>query len=209
MVRAHHRRGSRDFLRAGLSRSECAKARVGDGRVVRRQWHRPRSRCGRMAGAASCHLFERELCGSRGAVRRLSRRRDEWWGTLPVSGVPILVEAEGLRVLVVGGGDVGTRKAKQFAYAGALVRIVSPELTLDLEALVVEKALEVERRPYESGDIANAHIVVAATNDRLVNAAIAHDAEAESRLLNAADHSEEGNFAMMAAHRRGPLTIGV
>jgi precorrin-2 dehydrogenase/sirohydrochlorin ferrochelatase len=126
-----------------------------------------------------------------------------------VSGVPILVEAEGLRVLIVGGGEVATRKAKQFAYAGALVRIIAPELILDLEELVAEKALPVERRPYESDDIADAHVVVAATNDRLVNAAIARDADADNRLLNAADHSEEGNFAMMAVHRRGPLTIGV
>jgi siroheme synthase-like protein len=126
-----------------------------------------------------------------------------------MSGVPILVEAEGLRVLVVGGGEVATRKAKQFAYAGAIVRIIAPELIADLEELVIEKALEVERRPYERGDISDAQLVVAATNDRLVNAAIAREADVENRLLNAADHSEEGNFAMMAVHRRGPLTVGV
>lgn len=126
-----------------------------------------------------------------------------------MSGLPILVEAGGLRVLIVGGGQVATRKARQFAYAGALVRIISPELTGDLEALVVEKALEVDRRPYAAGDIADAQLIVAATNDRLVNAGIARDAEAANRLLNAADHSDDGNFAMMAAHRRGPLTIGV
>ncbi|MDB4881272.1 MAG: siroheme synthase [Gemmatimonadetes bacterium] len=126
-----------------------------------------------------------------------------------MSGVPILVEADQLRVLIVGGGEVATRKAKQFAYAGALVRIIAPELIADLEELVIEKALEVERRPYEGGDISDAQLVVAATNDRVVNSAIAKDADAENRLLNAADHSDDGNFAMMAVHRRGPLTIGV
>jgi precorrin-2 dehydrogenase / sirohydrochlorin ferrochelatase len=126
-----------------------------------------------------------------------------------VSGVPILVECEGLRVLVVGGGDVATRKAKQLANAGAVVRIIAPELTTDLEALVVERALECERRPYASGDISDAQLVVAATNDRLVNSAIAREADAANRLLNAADLSDDGNFAMMATHRRGGLTIGV
>ena len=126
-----------------------------------------------------------------------------------MSGVPILVEAEGLRVLVVGGGDVATRKAKQFANAGGLVRIIAPELTADLEALVIERCLEVERRLYASGDIADAQLVVAATNDRVVNAAIARDAAAANRLVNAADLSDDGNFAMMAAHRRGALTIAV
>jgi len=126
-----------------------------------------------------------------------------------VSGVPILVEASGLRVLVVGGGAVATRKAKQFAQAGAVVRIVAPKLDEELEHLVVERGLAVERRPYESADIGDAQLIIAATDDRTVNADVARDADAGSRLLNAADHSDDGNFAMMATHRRGPLTIGV
>lgn len=126
-----------------------------------------------------------------------------------MSGVPILVEASGLRVLVVGGGAVATRKAKQFAQAGAVVRIVAPKIDEELEHLVVERGLAVERRPYESADIGDAQLIVAATDDRTVNADVARDADAGSRLLNAADHSDDGNFAMMATHRRGPLTIGV
>lgn len=126
-----------------------------------------------------------------------------------MSGVPILVEASGLRVLVVGGGAVATRKAKQFAQAGAVVRIVAPKLDEELEHLVVERGLAVERRPYESADIGDAQLIIAATDDRTVNADVARDADAGSRLLNAADHSDDGNFAMMATHRRGPLTIGV
>jgi precorrin-2 dehydrogenase/sirohydrochlorin ferrochelatase len=112
-------------------------------------------------------------------------------------------------VLIVGGGAVATRKAKQFAQAGAIVRIVAPELDDELEELVIGRGLIVERRPYEREDIGDAQLIIAATDDRLVNDAIARDADAESRLLNAADHSGDGNFAMMAAHRRGPLTIGV
>lgn len=126
-----------------------------------------------------------------------------------MSGVPILVEASGLRVLVVGGGAVATRKTKQLVQAGATVRIVAPVLAEELEALVIERGLIVERRPYEREDIGDAHLIIAATDDRVVNASIARDTEAASRLLNAADHSDDGNFAMMAAHRRGPLTIGV
>ena len=126
-----------------------------------------------------------------------------------MSGVPILVEASGLRVLVVGGGAVATRKTRQLSQAGATVRIVAPTLTEELEALVLERGLVVERRAYEREDIGDAQLIFAATDDRVVNAGIARDAEKACRLLNAADHSDDGNFAMMAAHRRGPLTIGV
>ena len=126
-----------------------------------------------------------------------------------MSTLPILLEGAGLRVLVVGGGNVATRKAKQFAQAGATVRIVSPALEPALEQLVLEFAIVVERRPYETGDIGDAQLIISATSDRAANALVARDADAEHRLLNAADHSDEGNFAMMATHHRGPLTIGV
>jgi siroheme synthase-like protein len=126
-----------------------------------------------------------------------------------VSALPILLDGAGLRVLVVGGGNVATRKTKQFAQAGAIVRIVSPTLDPALEQLALEFAIEVERRPYETGDIGDAQLIISATNDREANAKVARDAHAAHRLLNAADHSPDGNFAMMAMHHRGPLTIGV
>lgn len=126
-----------------------------------------------------------------------------------MSTLPILLEGAGLRVLVVGGGNVATRKARQFAQAGAVLRIVSPTLDTALEQLVLEFAIGVERRPYETGDIGDAQLIISATNDRAANALVARDAAREHRLLNAADHSHEGNFAMMATHHRGPLTIGV
>ena len=126
-----------------------------------------------------------------------------------MSTLPILVEGVGLCVLVVGGGNVATRKARQFARAGALVRIVAPALDAALEELVLEYAMIVDRRPYEAGDIGDAQLVIAATNERTVNAAVARDALSAHRLLNAAYHSTDGNFAMMATHQRGPLTIGV
>ena len=126
-----------------------------------------------------------------------------------MSTLPILLDGAGLRVLVVGGGNVAMRKAKQFAQAGAIVRVVSPALEPGLEQLALEFAMEVERRPYESRDIGDAQLIISATNDREANAQVARDAEAAHRLLNAADHSNDGNFAMMATHHRGPLTIGV
>lgn len=122
-----------------------------------------------------------------------------------MSGVPILVEASGLRVLVVGGGAVAARKAAQFVAAGADVRVVSVDVCSEVAALGVSVAV----RPYESTDIGDAELVVAATNVAAVNALVAADARAAHRLVNVADAGDAGSFAMMAAHRSGPLTIAV
>lgn len=126
-----------------------------------------------------------------------------------MSGIPLLVEPAGLRVLIVGGGAVALRKAKQLAQMGAQLRVVAPVVSEELEALLHDRGSTVERREYATGDIDDAQLVFAATNDKLVNAQVASDADAENRLVNVTDLSEGGNFSVMATHHRGALTIGV
>jgi precorrin-2 dehydrogenase/sirohydrochlorin ferrochelatase len=126
-----------------------------------------------------------------------------------VSGLPILVEAAALRVLVVGGGAVASRKVRALADAGAHLRLVSPQLGAEMERLVAEYAISVERRPFAPGDVGDAELVIAATSDRSVNAAVAREAREAHRLVNVADRPEEGSFATMATHREGALVVGV
>jgi siroheme synthase-like protein len=126
-----------------------------------------------------------------------------------VSGVPILVEGAALTVLVVGGGAVAVRKAAMFAAAGAAVRVVALEPSSAMRDLAREASVALVERAYERGDIGDAALVVAATNDRTTNAAIAADARAAARLVNVADAPAEGSFATMATHRSGALVVGV
>lgn len=126
-----------------------------------------------------------------------------------MSGVPILVEGGALRALVVGGGPVAVRKAAAFAAAGASVRVVALAPSDDMRALAASGDVVLIERGYERGDIGDALLVIAATNDRAVNADIADDARAANRLVNVADAPESGTFATMAAHRSGALVIGV
>ena len=126
-----------------------------------------------------------------------------------MSTIPLLVEFSGLRVLIVGGGAVATRKARQFAAAGALVRVVAPQTSPELEQIILEYDLQLDARAYADGDVADAQLVVAATNDRRVNERIAQDVAAENRMVNVSDLSDGGMFAVMATHRRGGMTIGV
>ena len=126
-----------------------------------------------------------------------------------MSGVPILVEAASLPVLVVGGGVVAVRKAGALAHAGAAVRVVASAASDEMRALAHAGRVTLTERAYERGDIADAMLVVAATDDRAVNAGIAEDARAAKRLVNVADAPADGTFATMAAHRSGALVIGV
>lgn len=126
-----------------------------------------------------------------------------------MSGVPILVEAVGLRVLVVGAGAVATRKLATLAGAGARVRVVAPHATGEIRALAEDGQVEWLRRTYVPGDIGDAQLVIVATDDGTVNAMAAADARAMYRLVNVADAPEDGSFTMMATHRNGELVVGV
>jgi len=126
-----------------------------------------------------------------------------------VSGFPLLVEGAALPVLVVGGGPVAVRKANTLAASGAKVRVVARAATPEMRALADAGRVALAERSYESQDIGDAVLVVAATNDRATNAAVADDARRLHRLVNVADAPETGTFANMATHRAGPLVVGV
>jgi precorrin-2 dehydrogenase / sirohydrochlorin ferrochelatase len=126
-----------------------------------------------------------------------------------VSGVPVLLEASALRVLVVGGGAVAGRKAGLFAAAGAEVRVVSPASGEVIRALAESGRVTLLARRFEAGDIGDADLVVAATDDRATNAQVARAARAAHRLVNVADAAEEGSFSTMATHRAGNVVVGV
>lgn len=126
-----------------------------------------------------------------------------------MSGVPILVDGAGLRVLIVGGGPVAARKLAAFREAGARVRLVSPEATAEIRALSDAGEVAWLARRYQPSDLGDAQLVVAATADRAVNAKVAADARAVYRLVNVADAPDDGTFTMMAVHRSGSLVVGV
>lgn len=126
-----------------------------------------------------------------------------------MSGVPILVDGAGLRVLIVGGGPVASRKLGAFLHAGARVRIVAPEATDEIRALSEAGQVEWLARTYLPADLGDAQLVIAATDDRAVNAKVGADARTVHRLVNVADAPDDGSFTMMALHRSGSLVVGV
>lgn len=126
-----------------------------------------------------------------------------------MSGLPVLLDVGGLDVLIVGGGAVAARKARAMLDAGARVRVVALAAGSELRALANHDALSVQHRAYAGGDIGDADVVIAATDDAEVNATVARDARALHRLVNVADDPSAGTFATMAVHRSEALVIGV
>jgi siroheme synthase-like protein len=125
------------------------------------------------------------------------------------SRIAIVLHADRLRVLVVGGGAVAERKALAFANRGATVRVVARRATDALRDAATHGDLDLTLRDYAPSDIADAELVVAATNERTVNARIAADARAAHRLCNVADRPDEGTFSSVAQRADGALLLAV
>jgi precorrin-2 dehydrogenase / sirohydrochlorin ferrochelatase len=127
-----------------------------------------------------------------------------------VSAYPVTLEGGAISALVVGGGRVATRKALGLLRAGALVRVVSPTMTTELEdAASSNDRLTLARATYSPTQIRDATLVVAATDDATLNATIARDARAKGRLANAVDSSAAGNCTTPAVLRSGDVVVAV
>jgi precorrin-2 dehydrogenase/sirohydrochlorin ferrochelatase len=119
-----------------------------------------------------------------------------------------MLDGETLSAVVVGGGRVGTRKALALLDAGAAVRVIAPSISSELEARE-DGRLTLVRRRVDAGDVADALLVIAATDDAEVNARVAAEARALGRLVNVATAPELGNCATPAVHRAGGIAIAV
>lgn len=122
----------------------------------------------------------------------------------------MLLEGQAISALVVGGGRVALRKARALLATGARVRVVAPTIVNELMALGEhEPRLTIECRQFRDGDVQDATLIIAATDDRTTNARIARLARERHRLISVSDSPAEGSFVGMATHRSGEVVIGV
>ena len=122
---------------------------------------------------------------------------------------PLLLELEGRRCVVVGGGPVGERKVDGLLAVGAAVTVVSPEVTQALAALAAAGRITLVHRAYRDGDLEGAALVFTALSDPRATTVVADEARRRGIWLNAADDPAYCSFILPAVVRRGPLTISV
>jgi precorrin-2 dehydrogenase/sirohydrochlorin ferrochelatase len=113
------------------------------------------------------------------------------------------------QAVVIGGGSVAGRKVEGLLAAEFQVKVISPKLTPKLQSLVSLGTITFIQRSYQYGDLEDAFLVIAATNDPAVNQAVWAEALQRGCLINAVDDPQHSNFILPATLQRGEMSIAI
>ena len=122
---------------------------------------------------------------------------------------PAFIDLENRPVLVVGGGIIAQRKVETLLEAGALVTVVSPQITEQLDAYGQSNRISVRQRGFIPSDVDGVSLVISATDDPTTQTEVASIAASKNVLVNTVDKPELCSFIVPAILRRGDITIAI
>jgi len=126
-----------------------------------------------------------------------------------MSFYPVCLDLGDKHCVVVGGGRVAERKVLGLLSCSARVTVISPELTGELRRCYNDGAIGWLDREYQPGDLKQAFLVIAATNDEATQKQVFEEAAADNLLLNVADVPQRCNFILPATVRQGDLVMAI
>ena len=124
--------------------------------------------------------------------------------------LPVYIDIRNQRCLVVGGGEIAARKAGLLVRAGGNISVVTETVSSSMESVLstaTDSQLFVRR--YETSDLDDAHIVIAATDDETVNRQVSEEAKARKLPVNVVDNPKLCSFILPAIIDRSPIVIAV
>jgi precorrin-2 dehydrogenase / sirohydrochlorin ferrochelatase len=122
---------------------------------------------------------------------------------------PLFADLRQRAVLVVGGGEVATRKVEALLQAGALVTVCAPQLSPALAALCAAGRLQHRADPFDPDWLDTVWLLVAATDDAGFNAMLAAEAGKRRLLANIVDDAVLSSFQVPAVIDRAPLLLAL
>ncbi len=122
---------------------------------------------------------------------------------------PIFLDLNDRPCIVIGGGSVASRKITNLLTAHAKVIVISPSVTSDIQQLAKNNDITLIQRDFEKADIALAFLIIAATDNKTINAEIAALAHAANTPVNVADDPSLCSFIFPSILDRSPVTIAV
>lgn len=125
---------------------------------------------------------------------------------------PIFIKLEQLRLLIIGGGNVGLEKLNAVLQNSPAthIRLVATTIGEKVRELAANHPhIELFERPYRPDDLDQADIVIVAVNEKTVSQSIAMEAKEKGKLINVADTPDLCDFYLSSIVRKGDLKIAI
>ena len=127
-----------------------------------------------------------------------------------MKGYPVfLIGLSDKRCVVLGGASEAQRKVEGLLDCDAAVTVISAESTEQLSAWAEEGIIVWHKREYQPGDLKDAFLVIATSDNPQTSALIWEEAQVEGTLINVVDDVPHCNFIAGSVVRQGPLTIAI
>ena len=121
---------------------------------------------------------------------------------------PIMLNLSGKKVVIIGGGTVAARKILTLLEANAEITVISPELHEKVIPAFDDHLFIWKQKYFEPADLANAFLIIAATNQEAVNLQV-YENTSNQQLINVVDRPDLSSFIVPASFRRGKLAVAV
>lgn len=122
---------------------------------------------------------------------------------------PMFVDLSDKNVVVVGGGNIATRRVKTLLQFTRNVTVVAPKLTPELTDLGKAGIVNAVNRPVKRTDFDMAYMVIAATNDWKINDEIYRICKEQGIYVNVADSKEKCDFYFPGVYMKDELVVGI
>jgi uroporphyrin-III C-methyltransferase/precorrin-2 dehydrogenase/sirohydrochlorin ferrochelatase len=126
-----------------------------------------------------------------------------------MQALPIFINITNRRCVVIGGGEVAARKVTMLLKANASVALYSPMLCHELKNLVDAKKITHFNSNFEPEQLEGACLVIAATDDELVNSSVSVAAISLNIPVNVVDSPSLCTFTMASIVERSPIVIAI
>ncbi len=118
---------------------------------------------------------------------------------------PLFIQLEKISCLVVGGGKIALQKVKDLHEFEADITVVSPYIIEE----IMEFGLTCYRKEFEEEDLYGKTIVVAATDDKVLNHRIAKLCRESKILVNCVNQIEDCDFIFPSYIKEGGIVVGI
>ncbi|MDP4251518.1 MAG: TSUP family transporter [Bacteroidota bacterium] len=125
---------------------------------------------------------------------------------------PVFIKLEQLRLLIIGGGNVGLEKLNAVLQnsPATKIRLVATAISAKIKERARDYAgVELFERPYTVEDLDQADIVIVAINDKASSRVIGVEAKARGKLINVADTPDLCDFYLGSIVKKGNLKIAI